>query len=56
MDHLTPDELLADAIGCVALNVLQQLADDVDTRRSFLEGFLALVEKLDIRLLDEVKR
>jgi len=42
MDELTGDELLADAIGYVALNVLDRLAGDADARRAFLECFVRL--------------
>jgi hypothetical protein len=44
MDGLTDDELLADAIAYVALDVLHRLARDADARRAFLEGFLRLSE------------
>jgi hypothetical protein len=45
MDHFTADELLADAIGYVALNVLGRLAYDPKAKKAFLEGFLRLFEK-----------
>jgi hypothetical protein len=32
MDGLTADDLLADAVGCVALDVLRRLAGDADAR------------------------
>jgi hypothetical protein len=54
MDDFTADELLADAIGYVALNVLDRLADDPKARRAFLEGFLRLIEKLNAGGLPEV--
>jgi hypothetical protein len=44
MDEPTADDLLADAIGYVALNVLERLADDAGARRAFLEGLLRLAE------------
>jgi hypothetical protein len=40
MGNVIDDEVLADAIGYVALNVLDRLAGDAEARRAFLEGFL----------------
>jgi hypothetical protein len=54
MDDFTADELLADAIGYVALNVLDRLADDPKAKRAFLVGFLRLIEKLNVGGLPEV--
>jgi hypothetical protein len=48
MEDLTPDELLAHAIGYVALTVMDRLADDPAAKRAFLEGFLKLIEKPDV--------
>jgi hypothetical protein len=56
MDVLTADELLADAISCVVLNVLDRLANDLDAKRAFLESFLGLVDTLDIGLPTEFAR
>jgi hypothetical protein len=44
MDEFTNDELLADAIAYVALDVLDRLARDAEGRGVFLEGFLRLAE------------
>ena len=54
MDDFTAAELLADAIGYVALNVLDRLADDPKAKRAFLEGFLRLIERLNVGGLPEV--
>jgi hypothetical protein len=54
MDDFTADELLADAIGYVALNVLDRLTDDPKTKMAFLEGFLRLIEELNVSGLPEV--
>ena len=50
MDDVTNDELLADAIGYVALHVLDRLAGDTKARRAFLERFLRLVEAYGVPL------
>jgi len=42
MGALTDDDLLADAIGYVALSVLGWLAGDAEARRALLDGFLRL--------------
>ena len=55
MDDFTADELLADAIGYVALNVLDRLADDPKAKRTFLEGFLRLIEELNVGGLPEAR-
>jgi hypothetical protein len=51
VDGFSNDELLADAIGYVALNVLDRLADDAEGRRAFVEGFLRLATPLAPPLL-----
>ena len=38
------DDVLADAIGYIALTVLDGLARDPEARQAFLAGFLRLVE------------
>jgi hypothetical protein len=40
MNDPTHDELLADAVGYVALGVLPRLTRDADGSHAFLEGFL----------------
>jgi hypothetical protein len=54
MDDFTVNELLADAIGYVALNVLDRLADDPKAKKAFLVGFLRLIGKLNVGDLPEV--
>jgi hypothetical protein len=44
MDGLTDTELLANAVGFMALGVLDSLAGDKKSTRAFLEGFLHLVK------------
>lgn len=43
MDELTPDELHADAIAYVALDVLDGVADTPEARSRFLRDILALM-------------
>jgi hypothetical protein len=43
MDGLSDDDLLANAIGYVALVVLRGLAGDADARRAYLEDLLRLI-------------
>jgi hypothetical protein len=54
MDDFSADELLADAIGYVALNALDRLADYPKAKRAFLVGFLRLIEELNVGGLPEV--
>lgn len=45
MDEPTPDELLADAIACVALDLLKRLADAPVARARFLRDLLGLMAR-----------
>jgi hypothetical protein len=44
MDELTDTELLANAVGFIALGVLDSLAGTQKSTRAFLEGFLRLAK------------
>jgi hypothetical protein len=45
MDEPTPDELLADAIAYVALDLLDRLADSPEARSRFLRDLLGLMAR-----------
>ncbi len=45
MDEPTDNELLADAIACVALDALDRLADAPEARSLFLRELLALLAR-----------
>jgi hypothetical protein len=48
MDQPTPDELLADAIAYVVLDLLGRLADSPEARSRFLRDLLGLMARYGV--------